>query len=216
MEIIPKRIVSVDMASHGFMVSCQLMAICHLCVLIISLLLVCMILLDWIYNMGHLRVVEKGVETILFLNSHFLNSNIVCRRENSEVGGKVVSFQGFGQSFFSKGLTNGMLEMKMFLGLYKQTVCSFLCAHDTLIFLSVYCTWCTWEVMCHIEYYFLVCLLNVRKFLWFFNGSMGFDPSYFNVGNFYYVLCLVVSYRLPICVKKACKGCICSEEPGKC
>ena len=46
--------------------------------------------------MGHLRVVEKGVETILFLNSHFLNSNIVCRRENSEVGGKVVSFQGFG------------------------------------------------------------------------------------------------------------------------
>ena len=96
MEIIPKRIVSVDMASHGFVVNCQLMAICHLCVLIISLLLVCMILLDWIYNMGHLQVVEKGVETILFLNSHFLNSNIVCRRENSEVGGKVVSFQGFG------------------------------------------------------------------------------------------------------------------------
>ena len=37
----------------------------------------------------------------------------------------------------------------MFLELYKQTICSFLCAHDTLIFLSVYCTWCTWEVICH-------------------------------------------------------------------
>ena len=59
------------------------------------------------------------------------------------------------------------------------------------------------EVMYHIGYYFQFCLLNMREFFWFFNGSMGFDPSHFKVGNFYYVQCLVVSYRLPICVKRA-------------
>ena len=57
--------------------------------------------------------------------------------------------------------------------------------------------------MYHIGYYFQFGLLNMRELFWFFNGSMGFDPSHFKVGNFYYVQCLVVSYRLPICVKRA-------------